>query len=88
MLVSVLEHQPDGPLPQLLWIPAWSSHGPNLSPVGASRNPGAVQNLAGSKGDFFSIKLSSATAPTSVLDPATVFYARAGYFAGGNLTVK
>ena len=45
-------------------------------------------NLAGSKGDFFSIKLSSATAVTSVLDPATVFYARAGYLAGGNLTVK
>jgi hypothetical protein len=45
-------------------------------------------NLAGSTGDFFSIKLSSATAVTSVLDPATVFYARAGYLAGGNLTVK
>jgi hypothetical protein len=45
-------------------------------------------NLAGSKGDFFSIKLSSATAVTSVLDPATVLYARAGYLAGGNLTVK
>ena len=45
-------------------------------------------NLAGSKGDFFSIKLSSATALTSILDPATVFYARAGYLAGGNLTVK
>ena len=40
-------------------------------------------DLAGSKGDFFSIKLSSATAVTSVLDPATVFYARAGYLAGG-----
>ena len=45
-------------------------------------------NLAGSKGDFFSIKLSSATAVTSELDPATVFYARAGYLEGGNLTVK
>jgi hypothetical protein len=45
-------------------------------------------NLAGSKGDFFSIKLSSATAVTSVLDPATVFYARAGYLEGGNLKVK
>jgi hypothetical protein len=45
-------------------------------------------NLAPSKGDFFSIKLSSATAVTSALDPATVFYARAGVLAGGNLTVK
>jgi hypothetical protein len=45
-------------------------------------------NLAGSKGDFFSIKLSSATAVTSELDPATVFYARAGYIESGHLTVK
>jgi hypothetical protein len=45
-------------------------------------------NLAGSKGDFFSIKLSSATAVASALDPATVFYARAGYLESGNLTVK
>jgi hypothetical protein len=45
-------------------------------------------NRAGSKGDFFSIKLSSATAVTSELDPLTVFYARAGYLEGGNLKVK
>jgi hypothetical protein len=45
-------------------------------------------NLAGAKGDFFSIKLSSATAVTSELDPLTVFYARAGYLEGGNLKVK
>ena len=45
-------------------------------------------NLVGSKGDFFSIKLSSATVLDDELDPATVFYARAGYLAGGNLTVK
>jgi hypothetical protein len=45
-------------------------------------------NLAGSKGDFFSIKLSSATAVTSELDPGTVSYARAGYLEGGNVTVK
>jgi hypothetical protein len=45
-------------------------------------------NLAVSTGDFFSIKLSSSTAVTSVLDPLTVFYAREGYLAGGNLTVK
>ena len=36
-------------------------------------------DLTGSKGDFFSIKLSSSTAVTSELDPLTVFYARAGY---------
>jgi hypothetical protein len=45
-------------------------------------------NVAGSKGDFFSIKLSSSTAVTSELDPLTVFYARAGYLEGGNLKVK
>jgi hypothetical protein len=45
-------------------------------------------NLAPSKGDFFSIKLSSATAVTSELNPLTVFYARAGLLAGGNVTVK
>jgi hypothetical protein len=46
------------------------------------------QNSAPSPGDSFSIKLSSATALTSELDPLTVFYARAGYLAGGNLTVR
>jgi len=45
-------------------------------------------NLTGSKGDFFSIKLSSSTAVMSELDPLTVFYARAGYLEGGNLKVK
>jgi hypothetical protein len=38
------------------------------------------QNLAPSPGDFFSIKLTNVTALTSEFpDPATVFYARAGY---------
>ena len=47
------------------------------------------QNLAPSPGDFFSIKLTNVTALTSEFpDPATVFYTRAGYLAGGNLTVK
>ena len=47
------------------------------------------QNLAPSPGDFFSIKLTNVTALTSEFpDPATVFYARAGYLAGGNLTVR
>jgi hypothetical protein len=50
-------------------------------------------NLAPSKGDFFSIKLSTVTGPCidptcSQLPPATVFYARAGYLEGGNLTVR
>ena len=51
-------------------------------------------NLRPSKGDFFSIQLSTATC-TSPKDPSCstlpigkVFYARAGYLAGGNLTVK
>ncbi|WP_210503457.1 hypothetical protein [Nocardioides xinjiangensis] len=42
---------------------------------------------APSAGDFFSIKLSSGTALSSELDPATVFYARAGLLRSGNLTV-
>jgi hypothetical protein len=42
---------------------------------------------APSAGDFFSIKLSSGTALTSELDPALVFYARAGLLTSGNLTV-
>jgi hypothetical protein len=45
------------------------------------------RNLAPSPGDFFSIKLSTVTALTSQLDPLAVFYARAGYLAGGNITV-
>jgi hypothetical protein len=45
------------------------------------------QNPAPSMGDFFSIKLSTVTALTSELPIATVFYARAGFLAGGNLTV-
>jgi hypothetical protein len=46
------------------------------------------RSLAPSPGDFFSIKLSTVTALTSEFpDPLTVFYARAGYLAGGNLTV-
>jgi hypothetical protein len=52
------------------------------------------RNLRPSKGDFFSIQLSTATctSPTDVscstLPIGTVFYARAGYLAGGNITVK
>ena len=46
------------------------------------------RSLTPSAGDFFSIRLSSATILSSELDTATVFYARAGYLAGGNLTVK
>lgn len=46
------------------------------------------RNRAPSSGDFFSIKLSSGTAVTSELDPALVFYARAGVLESGNLTVS
>jgi hypothetical protein len=45
-------------------------------------------NVRPSKGDSFSIKLSSVAAVTSELDPAKVFYARAGVLEGGNLTVE
>jgi hypothetical protein len=42
---------------------------------------------APSPGDHFHIALSSATALTSELDPATVFYTRGGTLSSGNLTV-
>ncbi|MFC7358704.1 hypothetical protein [Nocardioides astragali] len=45
------------------------------------------RNGAPTSGDFFSVKLSSATAVTAELDPATVFYTRAGLLRSGNLTV-
>ena len=45
------------------------------------------QNRAPSPGDYFQITLSGATALTSVLDPATVFYTRGGTLLSGNLTV-
>jgi hypothetical protein len=45
-------------------------------------------NSRPSKGDFFSIQLSSATVLSDELDVADVFYARAGVLAGGNITVK
>jgi predicted small lipoprotein YifL len=51
------------------------------------------QSLSPSPGDFFSIKLSSATGTCtdlscSQLPVGTVFYTRAGYIAGGNIIVK
>ena len=46
------------------------------------------QNLRPSPGDYFQITLSSATAVTSELDPAFVFYTRAGLLSSGNLTVR
>jgi len=46
------------------------------------------KNLAPSTGDFFSIKLTSATVVSSELEPATVIYARAGLLESGNLTVN
>jgi hypothetical protein len=44
-------------------------------------------DLTPSKGDFFSIKLSTATEVSSQLPAATVIYARAGVLSSGNLTV-
>jgi hypothetical protein len=46
------------------------------------------QNLAPSPGDFFSIKLSNSTVLDDELPVGAVFYTRAGYLAGGNITVK
>ena len=46
------------------------------------------RNRAPSTGDYFQIKLSSAhRSDVSKLDPATVFYTRAGLLSSGNLTV-
>jgi hypothetical protein len=42
---------------------------------------------APSTGDYFQIALSSGTTLSSTLDPATVFYTRAGFLSSGNLTV-
>ena len=44
-------------------------------------------NRAPSTGDYFQITLSSATAVTSELPAAAVFYTRAGLLSSGNLTV-
>jgi hypothetical protein len=44
-------------------------------------------NRAPSRGDYFQITLSSATVLDDELDPATVFYTRAGLLSSGNITV-
>ncbi|HEU4541742.1 MAG TPA: hypothetical protein VFR23_11510 [Jiangellaceae bacterium] len=44
-------------------------------------------SMSPSPGDFFSIKLSNSSVLSSQLDPLTVVYARAGYLAGGSITV-
>jgi hypothetical protein len=44
-------------------------------------------NRAPSTGDYFQITLSSGTVVDDELDPAAVFYTRAGLLSGGNLTV-
>jgi hypothetical protein len=43
---------------------------------------------APSAGDYFQIRLSGGTVVSSQLDPATVFYTRAGLLSSGNLTVN
>jgi hypothetical protein len=45
-------------------------------------------NRAPSTGDYFQIRLSSGTVLDDELNPAPVFYTRAGLLSGGNLTVK
>ena len=44
-------------------------------------------NRAPSAGDYFQIRLSSGTVLDDELDPAAVFYTRAGLLSSGNLTV-
>jgi hypothetical protein len=44
-------------------------------------------NRAPSTGDYFQIRLSSGTVLDDELDPALVFYTRAGLLSSGNLTV-
>jgi hypothetical protein len=45
-------------------------------------------NHAPSPGDYFQIRLSSGTVLDDELDPALVFYTRAGLLSSGNLTVR
>jgi hypothetical protein len=45
-------------------------------------------NRAPSPGDYFQIRLSSGTVLDDELDPALVFYTRAGLLSSGNLTVR
>ena len=44
MLVRLVVHEPHRPLPHLWGIPCPFVHGSNLSTIGASGNPGAIQN--------------------------------------------
>jgi hypothetical protein len=45
-------------------------------------------NRAPRVGDYFQISLSSGTVLDDALDPATVFYTRAGVLSSGNLMVN
>jgi hypothetical protein len=45
-------------------------------------------NPAPGTGDYFQIRLSSGTVLDDELDPATVFYTRAGVLSNGNITVN
>ena len=45
-------------------------------------------NGALTRDDYFQIRLSTETLLVGELDPATVFYTRAGVLSSGNLTVE
>src|SRR5690606_3911172 len=62
VLLLVLPHQPDRPLPDLCRIPLRSPHDPNLSRVGASDNPGAVQSAESRIEPWFALRMRSALA--------------------------
>ena len=99
--ICIGENPPPPPDNQLIFLGRYrlTSEAPAMLPAACrTQEPSSLcrfevivqdndRSLTPSAGDFFSIKLSKATALTSELDPLTVFYARAGYLAGGNLTV-
>jgi hypothetical protein len=100
--VCIAENPPPPPENQLIFLGRYrlTSEAPAMLPTACrTQEPSSLcrfevivqdndRSLTPSPGDFFSIKLSKATALTSELDPLTVFYARAGHLAGGNLTVR
>jgi hypothetical protein len=108
--VCIGENSPPDPLPpnQLIFLGRYrlTSSAPSGFPAACKTTTPSCRfevevhdndrNLAPSTGDFFSIKLSTVTAPCpsdpldftcSQLPPLSVFYTRAGFLAGGNLTV-
>ena len=99
--ICIAENPPPPPENQLIFLGRYrlTSEAPARLPTACrTQDPSSLcrfevivqdndRSLTPSAGDFFSIKLSTVTSLVSQLPFATVFYARAGYLAGGNLTV-